>query len=84
MFFSNWQNLIFFFTFGLTLQINKQENKNIFNLKKKPFTGALASPTNASVTLQTASVLLSRAKRCTGRIHIEPNAPRGEKKQRAR
>lgn len=35
LFFSNWQNLIFFFTFGLALQINKQENKNIFNLKKK-------------------------------------------------
>lgn len=34
LFFSNWQNLIFFFTFGLALQINKQENKNIFNLKK--------------------------------------------------
>lgn len=35
LFFSNWQNLIFFFTFGLALQINKQENKTIFNLKKK-------------------------------------------------
>lgn len=64
LFFSNWQNLIFFFTFGLALQINKQENKNIFNLKKrrerkgkkketrqKAFTRALASLTNASKLL---------------------------------
>lgn len=64
LFFSNWQNLIFFFTFGLALQINKQANKNIFNLKKRkerkgkkketrqnPFTGALASLTNASKLL---------------------------------
>lgn len=64
LFFSNWQNLIFFFTFGLALQINKQENKTIFNLKKrkerkgkkketrqKAFTGALASLTNASKLL---------------------------------